>query len=627
VPPVNEETLSEDKVKITVWDFEIDKCHADWLPSYDSTVDIAATITPSGVSGTITFYLLSSHEPGFCMNATTEGTGDDDRDLQFLAGENSAFNVSEVPPIPYRYHAETKTEVNSATVTVHCYDYGAYVTMNADTSIGGKTKRAHIVDGTEPGTRIPRDGDGDHLPKKWEEDQVTAWNTQYGTSYTVDENFFSTSKDWERNDPDSPGPLGSHAATGDWFTAYNEFRGYVGTYSGDATQHRRLSAARKELLVEVDIMDIMSGSNDGKSTDTSDAKIANMLTDNDGGWTVDQLIHWKLRPDTGSNLWFHITDNTASTITIYGDMSIATDLGAPSTYEIAKWQPPSTATINSVMSSVETAFTSSAGVQLYWIIDDTSGNRVTWDSLSSVNAMSTWMSGCRDDGGQDEDEYGDFVHLGFIDWFSAADYRLATGAAWSPWEGCMVAVWTDQEAAKAFSAKGVTHNEAMAATATHEVGHTVTCDDHYTQHAYDAFEIEYTGAGQAATLDIGMADIGLSYLFFPAHFKTTVDAQDDIDYDVRSAAYDSLGEVVNAADGLADYTAGLNDGGNAGEHSFNMVAVEGADITNPYQVSARNDDYIMLGIFAADKANNIKFHQEWDECIPNMDVKNNYAQP
>ncbi len=559
------------------------------------------------------------------MNAGSETS----KDLQF---ENQdGFLIAG----PYNEDAYTVDEqqqfmaVNSAEVTVTSYDYGSWGQIRAliqeeDTDV---TKYAHVVDEEGTYVDVPRDDDGDHLPKKWEEDQVTAWNTQYGASETVDETFFTTSSDIEQADPDGNGPLGSHAATGDWFSAYKEFRGYVGTYSGDATHHRRLSAARKELLVEVDIMEIKSGSNDGKSTGTSDAKTATVLTDNDAAWTVDQLIGWKLRPDTGSNLWFPITDNTATTITIYGDMSIATDLGTPSTYEIAKWQPPSSATINSVMSSVQSAFMNSAGVQLYHIIDDTSGNRVTWDALSSVNPMSTWMSDCRDDGGQDEDNYGDFVHLGFIDWFSAADYRLATGAAWSPWQGCMVAVWSDQEAAKAFSAKGVTHNEAMAATATHELGHTVTCDDHYTQHAYDAFEIEYTGAGQTATLDIGTAATGLPYLFFPAHFKTTVDAQDDIDYDVRSAAYDSLGEVVNAADALADYTAGLNDGGNAGEHSFNMVAVQGADITNAYQVRARNDDYVMLGIFAADKANNIKFHQEWDECIPSMDVKSNYAQP
>jgi len=95
---LDEEMLSDDKVKITVWDFEIEKCPSEWLPTYDSTVDIAATLTPGGVNSTIYFYLLSSHEPGFCMNAWTESTDDDVRDLQFLAGENSAFDVGAVPP-------------------------------------------------------------------------------------------------------------------------------------------------------------------------------------------------------------------------------------------------------------------------------------------------------------------------------------------------------------------------------------------------------------------------------------------------------------------------------------------------------------------------------------------------
>jgi len=452
------------------------------------------------------------------------------------AGENSAFNVSAVPPIPYRYQAETKTEVNSATVTVHWYDYGAYVTMNAKTTVGGKTRYAHVVDGTEQGTRIPRDDDGDQLPKKWEEDQVTAWNTQYGASEDVDEDFFTTSSDVEQADPDGNGNLGSHAATGDAFTAYEEFRGYVGTYSGDATQHRRLSATRKELLVEVDIMDIKSGSNDGKSTGTSDAKTTTELTDNDGGWTENQLIHWKLRPDTASNLWFPIIDNTATTITIYGDMSIATDLGSPSTYEIAKWQPPSTATINSVMSSVQSAFMNSAGVQLYHIVDDTSGNRVAWHALGSLLAISQWMSGCRDDGGQDEDEYGEFVHLGFVDWFSLVSYRNCMGLSHSDWEGCLVADFADREMAKALTSHGVTENEQVAQTTTHELGHTVQCQ--HSDTLYNAYQIQYTGDASSATLDTATYP-----LFFPVSIECELagdqtDGSADFDYNLRNTGYD-----------------------------------------------------------------------------------------
>ncbi len=89
----------------------------------------------------------------------------------------------------------------------------------------------------------------------------------------------------------------------------------------------------------------------------------------------------------------------------------------------------------------------------------------------------------------------------------------------------------------------------------------------------------------------------------------------------------TLGEVTNVIDGLTGYTAELNDSGNSSEHSYNMPNVASQDIkTNPYQMQAYDDDYVMLSTVAPDSANDIKFHQTRQGCIPNMDVKSNYAQ-
>jgi len=113
----------------------------------------------------------------------------------------------------------TKTEVNSATVTVHCYDYGAYVTMTAATAVGGKTKWAHVVDGTELGTRIPRDDDTNHIADAW------AYNTGNAT------------------DDAETSPAGD-GTNGDGFTRYTEYRGFL-----SMGNYIRLNASLKEVFV------------------------------------------------------------------------------------------------------------------------------------------------------------------------------------------------------------------------------------------------------------------------------------------------------------------------------------------------------------------------------------------
>lgn len=56
-------------------------------------------------------------------------------------------------------------------------------------------------------------------------------------------------------DPDGPGPLPEHKTEGDSLAVFQEYRGFIlDGGPGHSGGHTRLSPARKEFLVEVDIM-------------------------------------------------------------------------------------------------------------------------------------------------------------------------------------------------------------------------------------------------------------------------------------------------------------------------------------------------------------------------------------
>jgi hypothetical protein len=110
---------------------------------------------------------------------------------------------------------------------------------------------------------IPRDADSDGISDQWEENAVTEWNAQYGESQTVGNGFFATSDDKEKTDPDGAGSLAAHATVGDSLTVMQEYRGFM--FDGPAdwggtVGYKRLSPARKNLLIEVENMGGFTGS-------------------------------------------------------------------------------------------------------------------------------------------------------------------------------------------------------------------------------------------------------------------------------------------------------------------------------------------------------------------------------
>ena len=113
---------------------------------------------------------------------------------------------------------------------------------------------------------VPLDDNLDKIADAWQDAQIDAWNTQFKpqpsreknasvrTSMTL--NAEGSYADAEEADSDGiPGPSPAMADAGDGLTVLEEYRGYIldGGPGLDAPDHRRLSAARKELMVECSV--------------------------------------------------------------------------------------------------------------------------------------------------------------------------------------------------------------------------------------------------------------------------------------------------------------------------------------------------------------------------------------
>ena len=208
-----------------------------------------------------------------------------------------------------------------------------------------------------------------------------------------------------------------------------------------------------------------------------------------------RLVGMKVNPDTAQNVRFVITGNTADTLTVYGDLIAAGPLTQQTTFEISQTVPPTPQTIHTVMGSVASAYMATAGVKLYWTIDDTAGPRVPWQLFLSEQAMADWVAGCRDSGRQVapeqyEDRYVYFTHLGFCDAYHAQpDCGGGTKGAST---ARLVFTFTAEATAKSLK---LTTEQMLTMITAHELGHAVRCDhDEYNQYAFD---IAYVGTSAA----------------------------------------------------------------------------------------------------------------------------------
>ncbi len=282
MPTYDDDPVTGDPWKITVWEFEIDPPFIDALPQDGATYTFTATIRPekdhygNSMACFIVFEIYSSREPGYCMNASrTQGlwtdTGPEDNDLKFVPNQQGfqIENDVDLPIEPYLGYgrAVTINPVLTASVQVRCLDYGAYGSIWALANLPGQEPFAAARwKGTfvERGALIPldqrdgldNDGDGES-----DEDLIDGQDNDNDGEIDEDaeRNFIYDGWQWNNGaamDDNDNEPQGD-GTPGDGLTRYEEYRGLLvlgeanDGNEAQALHYIRLNPVRKEIFVSV----------------------------------------------------------------------------------------------------------------------------------------------------------------------------------------------------------------------------------------------------------------------------------------------------------------------------------------------------------------------------------------
>ncbi|MHC4648594.1 MAG: hypothetical protein ACYTBJ_24320, partial [Planctomycetota bacterium] len=220
----------DDKIKVTVFDVNLSKCSSTWLPkggSEDNSTDISANIEPNDLTGTIKFTLYDvSDEAGYCMNrpATVPGSGEDSdswKDLQFKPPQSGLSITGTNKDV-----ATTTSKVNSKTVDVNCYDYGAYGKLKAEAQIEDNWYMAEPDGELDEYIRVPRD---EVLPLN---NIADIWRYNSGTA--TDDTDTSANNNYD----------------GDGLTRYEEYRGVDCDGDGKVSDKERMNPSVKDLFIQ-----------------------------------------------------------------------------------------------------------------------------------------------------------------------------------------------------------------------------------------------------------------------------------------------------------------------------------------------------------------------------------------
>ena len=193
---------------------------------------------------------------GYCGNAIAKGSTSEDEDIN--SGADFSFEAANDTR-----EIEGTIEANQVWAPIFCKDYGAWCQVEITLKKNGTVIGGPII------MTLPLDNNGDKLADVWQDKQIGEWNDQFGASRPL--------TDFERNkmQPDATGKypddeeadsdganngdggrdLPAMAAIGDGLTVLEEYRGFIFDGGPDTTagQHKRLSIARKELLVECSV--------------------------------------------------------------------------------------------------------------------------------------------------------------------------------------------------------------------------------------------------------------------------------------------------------------------------------------------------------------------------------------
>ncbi|HUU45917.1 MAG TPA: hypothetical protein VM118_09305, partial [Acidobacteriota bacterium] len=212
---------------VQVVEIELTDCPAAWLPEGrqfgtatgdpGNSVQFTATIK-NGAMAKIRFWLLgTSSEPGVCINYGDETA----KDLKFI--QSATVNPPELydAPMGNGVIIQTKEEVNAATVTVTCYDWGAWGGIQA-CALDDKGQECGCTDTKKmPIDDLP--AGGNHVADAWQ-----PANASKPTTWDGDK------------EPENM------KCDGDGFTYYEEYRG---TMTGFVCNHTRLDPDRKDLFL------------------------------------------------------------------------------------------------------------------------------------------------------------------------------------------------------------------------------------------------------------------------------------------------------------------------------------------------------------------------------------------
>ncbi len=172
--------------------------------------------------------------PGYASNGIDPALEDDNNeDFSFSASSNER-------------DVNATTGANELSAIMYCKDYCAACTV--DINLGGAITTI----------TIPHDANGDGLADHWQFAEIDRWNAQYPGTAAVPRDQaglgqWDINSDAELEDSDGNGPMPAMADEGDGLTVLQEYRGYIldNGVAMNGQSHKRMSLARKELLVEV----------------------------------------------------------------------------------------------------------------------------------------------------------------------------------------------------------------------------------------------------------------------------------------------------------------------------------------------------------------------------------------
>jgi len=194
--------------------------------------------------------LVASNHYGFCEN------GQIPNESSILPYND--FSLTGLDTVTLFEEATVAVTGDRLVIPVYCHDYGAWSQVEVTLKQNGTVLGEPFI------ITLPMDRNEDRLADVWQSDEINRWNEQF--------NLLPLGKDpadhqtWDpvfgplgANDAEmakSDGPSGSMppmADDGDGLTALEEYRGFILDIGNgvSAGQHKRLSVARKEVLLQL----------------------------------------------------------------------------------------------------------------------------------------------------------------------------------------------------------------------------------------------------------------------------------------------------------------------------------------------------------------------------------------